>query len=66
MYYCGLAIILIPLSDSIMFNVGIDGYYVAYNPITLHCILFMFIEMKFFHCHSCVIFAMKSMSMCND
>ena len=46
--------------------VDIDGYYVAYKPITLPCILFMFIEMKFIHCHSCVMFAMKSMSMCND
>ena len=36
------------------------------KPITLPCILFMFIEMKFIHCHSCVVFAMKSMSMCND
>ena len=43
-----------------------DGYYVAYKPITLSCILFMYIEMKFIHCHSYVIFAMKSMSMCND
>ena len=43
-----------------------DRYYVAYKPITLSCILFMFIEMKFIHCHSCVMFAMKSMSMCND
>ena len=43
-----------------------DGYYVAYKPITLSCILFMFIEMKFIHCHSSVMFAMKSMSMCND
>ena len=43
-----------------------DGYYVGYKPITLPCILFMFIEMKFIHCHSCVMFAMKSMSMCND
>ena len=42
-----------------------DGYYVAYKPITLSC-LFMFIEMKFIHCHSCVMFVMKSMSMCND
>ena len=41
-----------------------DGYYVAYKPITLSCILF--IEMKFIHCHSCVMFAMKSMSMCNE
>ena len=38
-----------------------DGYYVAYKPMTLSCILFM--EMKFIHCHSCVMFAMKSMSM---
>ena len=30
-----------------------DGYYVAYTPITLSCILFMFIEMIFIHCHSC-------------
>ena len=43
-----------------------DGYYVAYKPITILCILFMFIEMKFIHCHSCVMFAMKSMSMWND
>ena len=42
-----------------------DGYYVAYKPITLSCILFMFIKIKFIHCHSCVMFAMKSMSMCN-
>ena len=27
---------------------------------------FMFIKMIFIHCHSCVMFAMKSMSMCND
>ena len=39
-----------------------DGYYVAYKPITLSSILFMFVEMKFIHCHSCVMFAMKSMS----
>ena len=45
---------------------GADGYYVAYKPITLSCIFFMFIEMKFIHCHSCVMFAMKSMSMCNE
>ena len=45
---------------------GGDGYYMAYKPITLLCILFVFIEMKFIHCHSCVMFAMKSMSMCND
>ena len=39
-----------------------DGYYVAYKAIILSCILLMFIEMKFIHCHSCVMFAMKSMS----
>ena len=38
----------------------------AYKPITLSCILFMFNEIKFIHCHSCVMSAMKSMSMCND
>ena len=43
-----------------------DEYYVAYKPITLSCILLMFIEMKFIHCHSCVMFAMNSMSMCNE
>ena len=40
--------------------------YVAYKPITLSCILFMLIEIKFIHCHSCVMFVMKSMSMCNN
>ena len=43
-----------------------DGYYVAYQPITLSCILFIFFEMKFIHYHSCVMFAMNSMRMCND
>ena len=43
-----------------------DGYYVAYKPITLPCILFVFIEMKFIHCHSYVMFTMKSMSMWKD
>ena len=43
-----------------------DAYYAAYKPITFSCILFMFIEMKFIHCHSCVMYAMKSMSMYND
>ena len=47
-------------------ELGTDGYYVAYKPMTLSCILFMFIEMKFIHYHSFVMFAMKSMSMCND
>ena len=48
------------------YDIKPDAYYVAYKPIKLSCILFMFIEMKFIHCHSCVMFAMKSMSMCND
>ena len=43
-----------------------DGYYVAYKPITLSRILFMFIEMIFIYFHSCVMFAMTSMSMRND
>ena len=43
----------------------VDGYYVAYKLITT-CISFMFIEMKFIHCHSWVMFAMKFMSICND
>ena len=46
--------------------VNTDGYYVTYKPITLLCISFMFIKIKFIHCHSCVIFSMKSMSICND
>ena len=50
----------------VMCHVPPDGYYVAYKAITLSSILFMFVEMKFIHCHSCVMFAMKSMSMCND
>ena len=41
-------------------------YYVAYKPIALPCISCMFIKMKFIHCHSCVMFAMKSISICND
>ena len=57
--------VVLPLFIYIWYEV-FDGYYVAYKPITLSCILFMFIEMKFIHCHSCVMFVMKSMSMCND
>ena len=40
----------------------IDRHYVAYKPITLPRISFMFIEMKFIHCHLCVMFVTKSMS----
>ena len=45
---------------------GHDVDYTAYMPIILLCISFMFIEMKFIHYHSCVMFSMKSMSICND
>ena len=44
----------------------IDECYVSYEPITLPCILFMFIQMNFINFHSYVIFAIKSMSICND
>ena len=43
-----------------------DRYYVANKPITLSCISFMLIEMIFIHYHSCVMFVMRSMSICND
>ena len=43
-----------------------DRYYVAYKPITLLCILFTFIKMISIHYHSCVIFVMKSMNICNE
>ena len=39
-----------------------DGYNMAYKPITLLYIFFIFIKMKFVHCHSCVMFVVKSMS----
>ena len=42
-----------------------DGYYVSYKPITLLYIMFMLIEIKLIHCYSCVMFVMKSMSICN-
>ena len=57
--------IMWPISQS-HFHVSCDGYYVAYKLITLSCILFMFIEMKCIQCHSCVMFVVKSMSICND
>ena len=49
-----------------MHGAKVDGCYVAYKPITLSCILFMFIEMKFIHFHSCMIFVIKFMTVCND
>ena len=36
------------------------------SQITRPCILFIFINIKLIDCHSCVIFTMKSMSICND
>ena len=42
-----------------------DRYYVAYKLITLTCIPFIFVEIKFIHSHSCVMFVMKSMSISN-
>ena len=43
-----------------------DGYYVAYKPITISCILFMFNKIEFIHCHYCVIFTVKYTSIYND
>ena len=43
-----------------------DGYYVAYKPILLPCISFIFIKIYLFIRYSCVMFVMKSMSICND
>ena len=43
-----------------------EGYYVAYKPITLLFILFIFIEIKFIYFPSNVMFAMKFMNICND
>ena len=43
-----------------------NGYYVAYKIITFSCNVFMSIEIKFIHHHSCVLFIMKSMSIYND
>ena len=47
-------------------NVIHGGYFVAYKPIKLLSISFMFIEMKIIYFHSYVMFAMKSMSIYND
>ena len=43
-----------------------DRYYVAYKPITILYILFIFIIIKFPHCYSCMMFVMKPMNICND
>ena len=71
-----MPILGLPLKDKIYLEFSLpslgvshinhDGYSVAYKPITFSCILFIFIEMIFIHCNSFVMFAMKSMSMCND
>ena len=65
-FYSFSSIVIFPQNFLLITPFIFDGYYVAYKPITLSSILFMFVEMKFIHCHSCVMFAMKSMSMCND
>ena len=36
-----------------------DGFYVSYKPITLSFISFMFIEIKFIRCRSCLMFVIK-------
>ena len=62
-----LVVFSLPLASHHVSSIlSCDRYYVAYKTITLSSILFMFVEMKFIHCHSCVMFVMKSMSMCND
>ena len=61
---------MISLSVGVLFSmkicVQIDRYSMAYNPITLPCISFMFIKMKFIHSHSCLTVVIKSMSIYND
>ena len=47
-------------------GVPTNGYYVAYKPIILPYILFMFIKVKLIYFHSYVMFLMMSMSICND
>ena len=61
-----LFIFLIKFIHLRVLYVVLDGYYVAYEPITLPCILLMFIEIKFIYWHSCMMFEMKSMSIYND
>ena len=48
-----------------MENITHDGYYLAYELFILSYISFMFIGMKLIHSHSCMMFAMKSMSIYN-
>ena len=38
----------------------------AYELVRLPRILFMFVKIKFIHRHSLAMFAMNSMSICND
>ena len=54
------------LIGSLYLLVIFDGYHVAYNLITLSCILLIFIGIKFIRCHSCVMFLIKFMSIYND
>ena len=43
-----------------------DRYDLTNKSITLPCVLFMFIEIKFIYFHSCVMFVIQYMSKCND
>ena len=53
---------MINIHNLIGIGVETDEYFVAYRP----CILFKFIKMKFIHYHSCMMFATKSVGICND
>ena len=63
-------IITISISNNIyrpyVCHLPCDGYYVAYKPITLLYISFMFIEIKVIHYHFSMMFVMKSMNIYND
>ena len=54
-----------PFSSYVGADIRDDRYSVAYNPIILLCISFMFIEIKCIHYHFCAMFTMKPMSTCN-
>ena len=58
--------LLYSLSGRDISRVVCHGYYMTYRLIILSRILLIFIEMKFIHHHSCVIFIKKSKSICND
>ena len=41
-----------------------NGYYMTCKLIPLLCVSIMFIKMKFIYCYSCIMFVLKSMSVC--